>query len=68
LAEVSYPSTGQGIELGWANVYGTPIICFYRHGSDPAKSLQEVSQNVIEYKDDLNMVNKLMKVLKLNYA
>jgi hypothetical protein len=30
LAEVSYPSTGQGIELGWAEIFRKPIIFFIK--------------------------------------
>ena len=33
LAEVSYPATGQGIELGWADVYKIPIVCIYKKNS-----------------------------------
>ena len=33
IAEISLPSTGQGIELGWANMYKIPIICFHKKGS-----------------------------------
>lgn len=34
LAEVSYHSTGQGIELGWAETFRKPIICFYQTGKN----------------------------------
>ena len=30
IAEVSIPSTGSGIELGWVNNYNIPIICIYK--------------------------------------
>ena len=33
IAEVSLPSIGMGIELGWANMKNIPIICFYKKGS-----------------------------------
>ena len=29
IAEVSYPSTGMGIELGWADIFKIPIYCIY---------------------------------------
>lgn len=29
IAEVSLPSTGQGIELGWANYAKIPILCMH---------------------------------------
>ncbi len=68
LAEVSTPSTGQGVELGWADIYSIPIICFYKTGTAPAKSLNLLTDKIIEYGDNLDLVNKLMVELKLNYA
>ncbi len=68
LAEVSYPSTSQGIELGWADVFGIPIICLYKVGADPAKSLSKVSQKIIEYSDDMDLVNKLTIEFGLHIA
>lgn len=68
LAEVSYPSTSQGIELGWADAFGIPIICFYKVGADPAKSLSRVSQKIIEYGDDMGLVNKLTIEFGLHIA
>ena len=32
MAEVSYPSTGQGIELGWASCHGKRIIAIRKRG------------------------------------
>ncbi|MCX7956147.1 MAG: hypothetical protein N2593_03555 [Patescibacteria group bacterium] len=39
LAEISYPSISIGIELGWANMLGIKIICLYKKGIKPSKSL-----------------------------
>lgn len=49
VAEVSYPSTGQGIELGWANSYDVPILCLYKKGTTPSGSLSIISNTIIEY-------------------
>ena len=68
LAEVSTPSTGQGIELGWADIYGVPISCFYKTGLRPSNSLTVITDKIIEYGDSKDLVNKLMVVLKLNIA
>jgi len=43
LAEVSYPSTGQAIELGWVSMKRIPIACFYKKGSKVSSSLKTVS-------------------------
>jgi nucleoside 2-deoxyribosyltransferase len=40
LAEVSFPSTGQGIELGWANAAGVPIVCVHKTDAKPSGALQ----------------------------
>jgi hypothetical protein len=64
LAEVSEPATGQGIELGWANMLNIPIICLYKNNmqiphKEPYKakpyssSLKEVSSQFIFYEEDI---------------
>ena len=59
LAEVSYPSTGQGIEIGRAEVYGVPVVCFYKEGAKPSGSLKFVTQDFIPYSDPIDMLQKL---------
>lgn len=49
VAEVSEPSTGLGIELGWADRSGVPIICFFRQGTEPSSSLEALDTEVKEY-------------------
>lgn len=68
LAEVSIPATGQGIELGWANVFNIPIVCFYKTGTIPAGSLRVITDKIIEYSDSNDLINKLTMELKLNNA
>ncbi len=45
VAEVSYPSTGQGIELGWADSFRVPIICISQEGKKVSGSLQVITNN-----------------------
>ncbi|RYF28728.1 MAG: hypothetical protein EOO17_04300 [Chloroflexi bacterium] len=59
IAEVSLPSTGQGVELGWADMYKIPIICIYKSGSKPSSALRFVSSKSIEYSDEKDMIEKL---------
>ncbi|HSX30475.1 MAG TPA: nucleoside 2-deoxyribosyltransferase [Candidatus Saccharimonadales bacterium] len=59
LAEVSYPSTGQGIELGRASASGTPILCFYKTGSKISSSLRFVATDFLEYTNAEDMLSKL---------
>ena len=63
IADVSSPSTGQGIELGWANFYKIPIICIYKQGSNYSKSLTSISKKFIKYKDGEDLVKKLNKII-----
>lgn len=59
LAEVSYPSTGQGVELGWADAAGVPIICFYKNGATPSGALRHIAKAMLEYTDEDDMIQKL---------
>jgi len=59
LAEVTYPSTGQGIELGWANLYKIPIVCIFKRGIKPSGSLLAVSDKFIEYKNSEDLIQKV---------
>ncbi len=59
IADVSYPSTGQGIELGWADDSGIPIVCVHKTGSRPSSSLRFIASEHIEYLDTDDMLQKL---------
>lgn len=63
LAEVSYPSTGLGMELGWANLYNIPIVCIYKKETKLSKSLNTVSHTFIEYETSEDMLRKLEHML-----
>lgn len=63
VAEASLPSTGQGIELGQANVAGVPIICFYKTGAKPSGALRFVTDKIIEYSDMHDLLAKLQAEL-----
>jgi hypothetical protein len=59
LAEVSYPSTGQGIELGWADSSNIAILCVYRAGSDVSGAIKTVCSEFIEYSSLEELIDKL---------
>ena len=63
VAEVSFPATGLGIELGWANAFQRPIICIYRKGAKTAGSLKVITDNFIEYTDKNDMIQKLTNAI-----
>lgn len=64
IAEVSYPATGQGIELGWANLLEIPIICLYKDGVEPSQSLHSVSKRFLMYTNSDNMLEDISGVLR----
>ncbi|MBP9667953.1 hypothetical protein KBD87_04080 [Candidatus Saccharibacteria bacterium] len=64
LAEVSYPSTGQGIELGWADSAQKPIICFHRSDVHPSAALQYISSAITTYHDTDDMIDKLTDAIQ----
>ena len=63
IAEVSYPSTGQGIELGWANISDIPILCIYKKGFNPSSGLKMVSQSFTEYESGDDLIHKLKSLI-----
>lgn len=64
LAEVSVRSTGQGIELGWADMLGIPVICIYKKDAFISESLRKVSNTLIAYEDSKDMINKISEALR----
>ena len=59
IAEVSFPTTSLGIEMGWADLLNIPIICVYKKGSKVSKSLGAVTDKFIEYSDKQDLLTKL---------
>jgi hypothetical protein len=63
VAEVSYPSTGQGIELAWANINNIPIICLHKTDTAYSKSLRLISKKFIPYKNTADLLAKIEKII-----
>lgn len=63
LAEVSFPSIGEGIELGWANMLNVPVLCAHREGAKISGSLKYLTKNFIAYKDSTDLVNQITSFL-----
>lgn len=49
VAECSDSSTGQGIEIGWADSFNIPILCIYKAGSSISSSLKFITNNILSY-------------------
>lgn len=59
IAEASHPSTGLGIELGWAYDADIPIICVHRDTTNPTNALTAVTNMVYSYSSPENMITIL---------
>ena len=67
LAEVSYPSTGQGIELGWADMLHKPIICVYKSGAKPSSAIQIIAASMHAYTSiERSWLEKFVKDLSVS--
>lgn len=66
IAEVSFPSTGLGIELGWANLYNTPIVCIYKEGTKPSVAVYAVTDKTIGYSDFKDLIDKITDLITSN--
>lgn len=64
VCEVSEPSTGAGIELGWAHASKIPILCIYEKGSRPQASAEYVASEYVEYVDASDMLEKIEKFIQ----
>lgn len=64
IAEVTLPATGQGIELGWADYAKTPILCLYEKGAKISSSLKFITKDLIEYENDIDMINQISKYIQ----
>jgi hypothetical protein len=63
LADVSFPATGVGIELGWANISNIRVICIHKKDSKLASSLQIITKDFIEYENTQDLISKLITLL-----
>lgn len=58
-AEVSRPSTGLGIELGWADEFGVPVLCVHSEEAEISSSVSVVAEDLQKYvskKDLLELI------------
>jgi hypothetical protein len=64
VAEVSYASTGLGIELGWADSAGIPIACLYRSDSKPSGALRAVTDRIVPYSSPKELIHELENLIE----
>lgn len=59
IADISLPSTGLGIELGWADDCHTPILCISEKDAKFSSSLKFITNHFIAYDDKNDLIEKL---------
>jgi hypothetical protein len=64
IAEVSYPATGLGIELGWANMLNIPIVCILKKDSKITNSLKSVSNHFLEYSNSEELLVRIEEAIQ----
>ncbi len=64
IAEVSFPSTGCGIELGWANMQHIPIVAFHKQTTRPSNSVRAVTQDIQSYTDSHDLIKKITSAIE----
>lgn len=64
IAEVTYPSTGLGIELGWANMRNIPIVCLSQKGASTSRSLPLVAKVSYEYSGTEELLSLIEKAIR----
>ncbi len=63
LAEVSFPATGSGIEIGWADAADVPLLCVHKAGMKISGSLKFLTEDFIEYNSPEDLISKLSDYL-----
>ena len=63
IAEVSFPSTGLGIELGWANQIGCKVLCLHHDDKKPSSSLSIICSDFVVYRNTDHMIQLLKERL-----
>jgi hypothetical protein len=63
LAEVSMPSHGVGIELGWASMFNVPVVYIHKKGAKLSSSLRTISSDFVEYEGVADILEKVRDFL-----
>ncbi len=63
IAECSYPSTGLGIELGFAFDSGKQIYCLHKREKKISGSLNVITNNIFEYDTIEEMINIMKDII-----
>lgn len=64
IGEISYPSTGAGIEIGWADALGIPLVLIHNQSYNPPEYYKTISSYVSEYDNAENIPEIIAPALK----
>jgi nucleoside 2-deoxyribosyltransferase len=64
IAEVSFPSTGLGIELGFLYDDNKPIYCIHKDNMKISSSINAITKNIYEYKNNEKMLIIINDIIK----
>lgn len=64
IAEVSYPSTGQGIEIGLAAAANVPIVCLCKSDAKLSSALRFYAADIIEYQTPQELVERIQEYVQ----
>ncbi len=59
IAEISYPSTGMGIEIGWAVAHNIPVLAIYKQDTKPSSSIKMITNDLYEYDSSSDLIQKI---------
>jgi len=65
IAELTTKSIGVGIEIGYSFAKKKPVTYIRKRGSEYSTTASGSSSHIIEYKNELDLVNKMEKLLKI---
>ncbi len=64
IAELTTKSIGVGIEIGYSFAKKKPVIYIRKRDSEYSATASGTSNHIIEYENELDLVNKMEKLLK----
>ena len=64
ICEVSSPSIGLGIELGFLSDSNVNIYCLYKKGNNYSQSILAITKDIIEYSDKDDFITKIKSIIE----
>ena len=68
IAEVSYPSTGLGLELAWARTAKILVLCIHLTDCPPSSSVTSLFPHLLAYADEADLCEKIAQWITAHTA